>query len=63
MSDPLVDTLADVHEEVHSNSLELFTWGNANVNVDFIDLQKRLGISGVIYDGYVIFFFLFLSVF
>jgi len=49
--------MKDFLNYVADNGLELFTWGDVNMDSAFLSFQRNIGISGIIYDRYTTIFF------
>eukprot|EP00794_Sanderia_malayensis_P016097 gene16097-17718_t len=50
MADPLVDKMSELLKKAKQCDIEVFTWGDANADPQFIKQQTELGIAGIIYD-------------
>ena len=44
------DRMKEFSSQVKGNGLELFTWGDANMDKQFLSFQRDLSIAGIIYD-------------
>jgi len=49
-ADALQQRMKDFLNYVADNGLELFTWGDVNMDSAFLSFQRNIGISGIIYD-------------
>ena len=57
-SNPIEESIAEHLNDAGKEGLELFTWGGANTDKDFINKQRSIGITGIIYDRYLLCAFL-----
>ena len=48
--DALKHRIKEFANSVTENDLELFTWGDANMDKEFLSFQRDIGITGIIYD-------------